>query len=381
MSAKPKVKRASLPPSSQWFEHAPSPMAAVEGATHIVREVNPAFCRLLGKAKEQILGTPFCDLAPERDECLVLLDRVYRTGQPLSQLEQAQTPLRRAFPSSVMWPVMADGRTAGVMIQVIEDGARYEKTLAMNEALMLGSLRQHELTASANSSNIQLTTEIVERRQGEHDALMLTNEISHRIKNNLQIVVALIVNEIRRTPPEYARGYIALQERIAAIAELYDLMSQSRGGRTVPLDGYLKEIAISLSASLLGEASGISIEVETEALEIDSEFAVPFGLLVNELATNAIKHAFPSGTGRVTLRIARMGDRMELTVADNGVGMTVPGQALRSGKHGSDYVAIFVRQLRGAISVAGSPGMGTTVTVRLPLLAVPAPTVQPPLAA
>jgi two-component sensor histidine kinase len=72
---------------------------------------------------------------------------------------------------------------------------------------------------------------------------------------------------------------------------------------------------------------------------------------------------------------------MELTVADNGVGMTMPDQALRSGKHGSDYVAIFVRQLRGAISVAGSPGMGTTVKVRLPLLAVPAPTVQPPLAA
>jgi two-component sensor histidine kinase len=381
MAAKPKVKRASLPPSSGWLEHAPSPMAAVEGATHIVREVNPAFCRLFGKAREQILGTPFCDLAPEQDECLALLDRVYRTGEPASQLGQAQTPLSPAFPSCVVWPVMADGRTAGVMIQVIADGPRYEKTLAMNEALMLSSLRQHELTASANLSNVQLTTEIVERRQGELDAFMLTKEISHRIKNNLQIVVALIVNEIKRIPPEYARGYIAMEARIAAIAELYDLMSQSSRGRTVPLDAYLREIAISMSASLLGEGSGISIEVEAEALEIDPDRAVPLGLLVNELGTNAIKHAFPSGTGRVTLSAVRVGDYIELTVADNGVGMTTPDQALRSGKHGSDYVAIFVRQLGGAISVLGSPGTGTTIRVRLPVLAVPSPTVRPTLAA
>jgi two-component sensor histidine kinase len=250
-----------------------------------------------------------------------------------------------------------------------------------NEALMLGSLRQHELTASANSSNVQLTTEIVARRQGELDALMLTKEISHRIKNNLQIVVALIVNEIRRIPPEYARGYIAMQARIAAIAELYELISQSSRGRTVHLDAYLREIAISMSASLLEEGSGIGIEVEAEALAIDPELAVPFGLLVNELGTNAIKHAFPSGTGRVTLSVIRVGDEMELTVADNGVGMKMPHQSLRSGKHGADYVAIFVRQLGGAISVAGSPGTGTTVSIRMPLLAVPSPTVQPPFAA
>ena len=364
----------SLHTASSWFEHAPSPMAAVESATHIVREINHAFCRLLGKARDQIVGRPFCDLAPEQDECLALLNQVYRTGEPASQLGQAQAALRPPFLSYVMWPVMADGRIAGVMVQVIADGLGYEKTLAMNEALMLGSLRQHELTATANSSNVQLTTEIVERRRGEHDALMLTKEIAHRIKNNLQIVGALIVNEIRRTPPEYARGYFAMQARIAAIAELYDLISQSSRGRTVPLDAYLREIAISMSASLLGEGSGISIEVEAEALEIDPELAVTFGLLVNELGTNAIKHAFPNGTGRVTLSVVRVGDHMELTVADNGVGMTAPDRALRSGKHGSDYVAIFVRQLRAVISVAGSPGTGTTVRVRLPLKAVPSPT-------
>lgn len=67
--------------------------------------------------------------------------------------------------------------------------------------------------------------------------------------------------------------------------------------------------------------SGIKIEVKAEPLEIDPDRAVPFGLLVNELATNAIKHAFPHGTGHVVLGVEKIGDQVELIVADDGVAM------------------------------------------------------------
>ena len=70
--------------SSRCFDHSPLPMVTVEGATHIVRYVNPAFCRLTGKSKDELVGTPFCGMLPETDECLTLLDRIYRTGQPES---------------------------------------------------------------------------------------------------------------------------------------------------------------------------------------------------------------------------------------------------------------------------------------------------------
>ena len=70
--------------------------------------------------------------------------------------------------------------------------------VTMNEALMLGSLRQHELTAVADASNIHLQEEIREREQRERDALMLTHEISHRIKNHLQMIVTLIAHVHRR---------------------------------------------------------------------------------------------------------------------------------------------------------------------------------------
>jgi PAS domain S-box-containing protein len=214
--------------------------------------------------------------------------------------------------------------------------------------------------------------DITDRKQRERDAISLTNEISHRIKNNLQVIVGLIAFEAQSTAQPCIQGYQAMQARIGAIAQLYDLISQSSRGRTIAVDAYLREIAKTMSASLLGKSSGIKIEVEAEALDIDPDRAVPFGLLVNELVTNAIKHAFPGGTGRVLLSVEKIGDQIELTVADNGVGMKDKDKAQISEKRGSDYVAIFVRQLGGTIIPAVAKESGTVVKVRLPLLLVPA---------
>ncbi|UTP41462.1 PAS domain-containing protein [Phenylobacterium sp. LH3H17] len=352
---------------SSSFDHAPWAVTELSGETHIVRYANPAFCRLIGKSNDEVIGRPFDGLAPQTDECLTLLDRVYSTGTAASYTAEEQAAPCPLFFSYTLWPVKADGRTAGVMIQVTETGPLHETRQAISQALLLGALRQHELVEAADSANVELQAEIGERRQLERDANMLTNEVSHRVKNNLQVVVALLANEIRRTPAPWVQGYQAMQHRIMAIAHLYDLMSQSSRGHTVALDTYLTEIAKSLSASLLGDTSGIRIAVEAEALEIDSERAVPFGLLVNELGTNAVKHAFPGGVGLVTLAVRRIGNEGELSVTDDGIGLPAQGQTSTPGKHGADYVAIFVRQLRGVLVRSGAPGVGTTVSIRFPL--------------
>lgn len=215
--------------------------------------------------------------------------------------------------------------------------------------------------------------DITDRKQRERDAVTLTNEISHRIKNNLQIIVGLIAYESRWTAAPCVQGYQAMQARIGAIAQLYDLISQSSRGRTVAVDAYLKEIAKTMASSLLGNASSITIEVKAEPLEIDPERAVPFGLLVNELATNAIKHAFPNGAGNIVLSVEKAGDEIMLSVSDNGIGMQDkerdPEKAPE--KRGSDYVAIFVRQLGGVIVPTEVKATGTTVRIRLPSLLIP----------
>jgi len=162
-----------------------------------------------------------------------------------------------------------------------------------------------------------------------------------------------------------------MQTRIGAIAQLYDLISHSSRGGAVALEGYLNEIATSISASLLGNATKIKIDVKADPIEIDPERAVPFGLLVNELATNAIKHAFPEGTGRVLLSATTRVADIELTIADNGIGISKVDDPKPTEKRGGDYVAIFVRQLGGLIVPTETESAGTSVTIRFPLHVAP----------
>src|ERR1700687_4050831 len=219
--------------------------------------------------------------------------------------------------------------------------------------------------------------DVTDRKQRELDALSLTNEISHRIKNNLQVIVGLISYEAKWTAAPCVQGYKTMQARIGAIARLYDLISQTSRGRTVAVDAYLREIAKAMSASLLGNMSGIKIDVKGEPVEIDPDRAVPFGLLVNELTTNAIKHAFPRGSGQIMLRVERVGDQIDLVVSDDGVGIKNMDLRKSPEKRGSNYVAIFVRQLGGAIVPSKPQETGTTVRIRLPLLLVPSGGAEP----
>ncbi len=144
-------------------EHAPLPIATVEGATHIVRYANPAFCRLMGKTADSLVGHALSEILPENDACLTLLDRVFQARRPESHIEQDNSKTHPVFWSYTMWPVLQDEGLVGVMLQVTETAEFHGKTLAMNEALLLGSIRQHELVEAAERLNAQLRTEVSER--------------------------------------------------------------------------------------------------------------------------------------------------------------------------------------------------------------------------
>ena len=144
-------------------EHAPLPIATVEGATHIVRYANPAFCTLMSEPAEMIVGKPLSELLPEKDECITLLDRVFRERKPRSHIEEENTESHAVFWSYTMWPVLEDEGLVGVMLQVTETAKVHANTLAMNEALLLGSIRQHRLTEAAENVSAQLRSQVSER--------------------------------------------------------------------------------------------------------------------------------------------------------------------------------------------------------------------------
>ncbi|MBP6785395.1 MAG: PAS domain S-box protein, partial [Verrucomicrobiales bacterium] len=148
-----------------FLELAPMPIATVEGAAHLVRYVNPAFCQIIGKSADQLLGRSISELLPERDRCLTLIDQVFRTGRTLNHTETDVSEATSLFWSYTMWPVLAGEERVGVMIQVTEITATHATTVEMNEALLLGSLRQHELVEEAANLNQLLQIEITERKK------------------------------------------------------------------------------------------------------------------------------------------------------------------------------------------------------------------------
>ena len=229
MAAKPTRGTGNQPPdlSSLCFaviEHAPLPMAAVEGASHIVRYVNPAFCRLIDRPAEQLIGKPFCEMLPEKDQCVASLDRVFRTGKPESHTEQEHAKPPPVFWSYTMWPVVADERPVGVMIQVTETAQFHEMTLAINEALMLGSVRQHELTEAADLSNTQLQEEISVRKHAEDEIRRLNVELEQRIVDRtaqlqaayqeLQAFSYSVAHDLR-APLRHVLGFVELLQQDA----------------------------------------------------------------------------------------------------------------------------------------------------------------------
>ncbi len=166
------LDRPSL--SALIIEHAPLPMVEVHGAEHSVAYVNSAFCRLLGKTKEELLGNSFAQLIPGGDWCVPILESVYEKGETVTHVYEDEA--EPAYWLYAMWPTLdADGSPVGVIIQLTKAADFREKTAAINEALLISGLRQHERKEAAEALNAQLQAEIAERKQME-EALRQSEE-------------------------------------------------------------------------------------------------------------------------------------------------------------------------------------------------------------
>jgi two-component sensor histidine kinase len=197
------------------------------------------------------------------------------------------------------------------------------------------------------------------KRAEQHQADLL-DELNHRVKNNLTIVASLLTLQGRGASPEVREHLEAAVGRIHTIADLHADLYRGARGEFVAMDQYLQDLANRLGASLASDR--VKLVVDAEAVAVKLEMAVQLGLVVNELVTNAIKHAYPEPEhGVVTIRLAAAGSTLLLTVSDYGRGL--PAEGGRRGL-GSRVVNSFVQQCGGSLTIIGSPG--ATFEIRAP---------------
>lgn len=189
-------------------------------------------------------------------------------------------------------------------------------------------------------------------------------EMDHRTKNNFQIVTSLLTLQGSRSGnPEVTLALNEAAERLKAVAAVYaTLAPSSQGLGTVRLQDQLQQICDQIRRGILDE--GVLLESELEPMLVPHETAVSIGIIVNELVTNACKHAFGEGGGTIRVRALKDGPGARIEVADNGKGFT-PAAKPKSGL-GTRLVAAFVQRLRGSSEVRSSPD-GTVHTIFVPL--------------
>jgi two-component sensor histidine kinase len=190
-------------------------------------------------------------------------------------------------------------------------------------------------------------------------------EMDHRTKNNFQIVTSLLLLQANRSASAEVKAALGeAAERLKAVAAVYDGLALSGEGLAdVRLQDQLEEMCGQIRNGILPE--GVSLTTELEPMVVPHETAVSIGVVVNELITNACKHAFPDHRGSIRVRTSKEGEHARIEVADDGRGF-IPG-ARGQGGLGSRLIGAFVQRLKGRSEVRSAPGEGTVHAVLVPL--------------
>src|SRR5450631_977063 len=208
------------------------------------------------------------------------------------------------------------------------------------------------------------------RLEREHAAAherigILLQELTHRVKNSLQFIASMVRLEARSNKSGEAKAALErVSHRITALGQLYSKLSKADTVEAVDAATYLDELCRDLIESVHKEGdTSIVLKTDIESELLPTDRAIPIGLIVNELVTNAVKYAFPGETkGTVLVTLKRLPGELRLTIADDGQGLD-PRRA-DSGL-GGRLVEGFAQQLGGQLE-RESNSQGTTVHLILP---------------
>ncbi len=207
---------------------------------------------------------------------------------------------------------------------------------------------------------------------------VLIREIHHRVKNNLQVITSLVslqAGQVNDGPTQ--RIFEELEDRVRAIALLHEAIYQSPNVANIPFGSYIEHVLRDLVSVHQIDSKQVQIHVESDEVTLSIEQAIPLGLIVNELASNALKHAFAGrDQGRIAVSIRKATDGKEpssptcrgfceLRVQDDGPGFIRPEQFRTGTSMGLRITRLLTKQLRGFLQLLDGPG--TQIAVRFPL--------------
>jgi PAS domain S-box-containing protein len=196
-------------------------------------------------------------------------------------------------------------------------------------------------------------------RASLHEKEAMLKEIHHRVKNNMQIISSLLNLQANAKGNELLKAeFQDSQNRIRAMALVHEKLYNSENLATIDFDGYLRDLTAQIFRSYRGTIGNISLSCAAPGIFFGIDTAVPCGLVVSELVTNALKHAFPDGRdGAVRVDLKRSEDGgFNLMVADNGVGLPEGFDPLTAKTLGMQLIRNLALQLGGVVDCSSTDG-------------------------
>jgi len=217
--------------------------------------------------------------------------------------------------------------------------------------------RTRELTQANHA--LSLLNRANQLRLREKDAML--REIHHRVRNNLQVVISLLRMQRRRTRNQKFKNMASdCEQRIMALASIHEELYHSENLSRINCQNYFSRISGLLLKMYHKE--NVSIHVDAHGLELNINEAIPCGQIFHELVSNALKYAFPeSRGGMINISLMQTTSGIQVTIADNGVGLPPEFDIDTPGKLGLELVKLLVEQLNGAMEVSRNGGTQFTI--------------------
>ncbi|MDP2283901.1 MAG: PAS domain S-box protein [Pseudohongiella sp.] len=260
--------------------------------------VNSMIETMFGYSRDELIGANIDMLVPER----------FRAHHP---------EVRHAYIGQPVSRVMGQGRD---LYALNKQGNEFPVEIGLNP-----------LHAATGVMILASVVDITERKQQEKSlksALLaketLLSEIHHRVKNNLQIIDSLIGMQMDQVVGEQARTALRdSQNRVKTISLIHQILYQSQDFAQIDATEFINSLTHNLAQSYGVDRSRINLQLDLDPLILSMNRSLPLGLIVNELVTNALKHAFPDnrcGTLTIALKLIENGHAI-LSVTDNGIGL------------------------------------------------------------
>ena len=290
----------------------------------------------------------------------------------------------RGTPARLLEQTARDGHYVGEGWRVRRDGSQFWASVVITALWDAHS----QLRGFA-----KVTRDITERREAEqalahaHEALehrvaertaalqallqekeVLLKEIHHRVKNNLQVITSLLSLQHETIDDPHVRALFAESERrIGAMALVHETLYQTGDLGQFNLAQYIPTLSTQLLHAYGVEPHRVAVRLDLAEVTLPLEMAVPCGLILHELLSNCLQHAFPDGqTGTITVTLTHAADRVTLRVEDNGHGFPAHLDAHHTESLGLQLVDALAEQLDGTMALERTEGTAFTVTFPLP---------------